>query len=33
MMWKILIAAAAAGVALGAAPALADGEQFLPALV
>ena len=33
MMWKMLISAAAAAVAAGAAPALADGEQFLPALV
>ena len=33
MLWKVLISAAAAAVAAGAAPALADGEQFLPALV
>src|SRR6516164_7196686 len=33
MLWKVLISAAAAGVAVGAAPALADGDQFLPALV
>jgi branched-chain amino acid transport system substrate-binding protein len=33
MLWKVLISAAAVGVAAGAAPALADGEQFLPALV